>query len=123
MANVISVAVWGALGTVVRWFVIRVFPMGSSGIPWGVLTVNVLGSFLAGYIFASKIFQGRTDLLSSQVLLVGFLGGFTTFSAFSLDSVRLIEESSIFMALANVALNNVLSLCACYMGMRLVNIM
>jgi len=93
MNMIVSIALGGALGAVMRHFV--AYPAGSffgTGFPYGTLSVNVLGSFLMGLmitLFAEKL------NLSQEVrafLTVGLMGGFTTFSAFSMETVMLFER-------------------------------
>ncbi|MDO7707661.1 MAG: CrcB family protein, partial [Loktanella sp.] len=81
---VISVAIGGALGAVARYLVglAVAFPLGT-------LAVNVLGSFAIGLVWA--LFAARGLQAWLPLVMTGFLGGFTTFSAFSLDTLRLVE--------------------------------
>lgn len=114
--NLLLLAVLGAGGVLVRYGLTRVWP--SEAIPWAVLSVNVAGSFFAGLIYALKIIPGGDSSTWATLVLIGFLGGLTTFSSYSLDTMRLIAESSWGLALLNVALNNFLSLGACFLGLR-----
>jgi len=75
------------------------------GLPWGTLAVNIIGSFLLGLLMEGS---ARSTLLAAEVrmgLAVGFFGGFTTFSTFSYETFRLLEEGSFFHAGANALLN------------------
>lgn len=114
------VALGGAVGACGRflvssWAVRRL----SEELPYGTLIVNVTGSLILGLI-AGLISRG-TDLPDPVRLLiaVGFCGAFTTFSTFAVDTIDLLERTSLSSALWNVALNNVLSLVAVYVGLRL----
>jgi len=93
MNLILSIAAGGALGAVLRHFMAyRVSTVFGTGFPIGTLSVNVLGSFLLGLmvtLFAEKL------NLSQEVrafLTVGLMGGFTTFSAFSMETVLLLER-------------------------------
>lgn len=100
------IALGGAAGSVLRYLMATAI-----GAPLGTAAVNVLGSFVIGLLF---ILLGREGW---QVLLMtGLLGGFTTFSAFSLDTLKLIERGQPLQALAYVAGSVALSLLAVALG-------
>lgn len=93
--------------------------------PWGTLTVNVVGSFLMGAIagwLAFKAGEGWSQPLR-LFLTTGILGGFTTFSAFSLDVVMIWERGEAAYAMGYVALSVLLSLAALMSGLALVRAM
>lgn len=119
MQLVLAVAAGGALGSVARYLLVRVaaqwFP---SSFPLGTLAVNVLGCFAAGGLYALLVERDAADEWRA-LMLVGFLGGFTTFSAFSIETLRLLEDSGSAMALSNVAASVALSLLACGLGLWL----
>ena len=102
------VAAGGALGSVARYLVSHVVPF-----PWGTLAVNVAGSFAIGIVFVAIASRGPGYLF----LVAGVLGGFTTFSAFSLDTLRLIEGGRFGMAIGYVTASLVLSILACLAGL------
>ena len=110
---VISVAIGGALGAVARYLVglAVAFPLGT-------LAVNVLGSFAIGLVWA--LFAARGLQAWLPLVMTGFLGGFTTFSAFSLDTLRLVEGGRVVAAGGYVLASVVLSLLACALGLWLV---
>jgi len=109
---VISVAIGGALGAVARYLIglTMVFPLGT-------LAVNIVGSFAIGLVWAFCVSRGFQAWL--PVLMTGFLGGFTTFSAFSLDTLRLVEGGRIGAAGGYVLVSVLLSLIACALGLWL----
>ena len=109
---VISVALGGALGAVARYLVglAVAFPLGT-------LTVNVLGSLAIGIVWAMFTERGLHGWL--PLVLTGFLGGFTTFSAFSLDTMRLVEGGRLGAAGGYVIASVMLSLIACALGLWL----
>ncbi|NZD62510.1 fluoride efflux transporter CrcB [Rhizobium sp. WYCCWR 11290] len=93
MIQALLVAVGGAIGSLLRYYVgqwaLRL--MGPS-FPWGTLAVNVVGCFVIG-VFAELIARKFNASVELRLLLItGFLGGFTTFSAFSLDAISLFER-------------------------------
>ena len=102
------VALGGALGASLRHFATLLWPA-----PWGVMAVNVAGSFLIGVLAI------RLSPTAAPFLLAGVLGGFTTFSAFSLDALRLIEGGRPAAAALYVAGSIGLSLLACAAGLWL----
>lgn len=78
-----------------------------AGFPWGILIINVLGSFVIGFFFTYTGPDGRALVSSTmrQFVMTGLCGGFTTFSSFSLDTLNLMREGRAFAAGANVALS------------------
>jgi len=118
---IVAVALGGAIGSVGRYLV----GIGSTqffglGFPWGTLIVNVLGSFLIG-VFA-ELFALRWDLSQAGrvFLTVGFCGGFTTFSTFSLDAYLLVERGEMWLAAAYMTASVVLSVGALFAGLQLI---
>ncbi len=105
-----QVAIGGAIGSVLRFLTVS-----AVGAPLGTLAVNVAGSLAMGVLFV--LLSSRTQL--SPVLMSGVLGGFTTFSAFSLDALRLYQTGQTLQALAYVAASVVLSLAAVALGAAL----
>jgi len=90
--------------------------------PWGTLTVNVAGSFLIGILAAWFAFRGeRASTQSLRLFLTtGILGGFTTFSAFSLDFEQLFQRGDTMLAVGYVVASVTVSLLAIFAGLRLV---
>lgn len=116
MKHLIYIAAGGALGATLRYGVsMAALRIGGSGFPWGTLVVNILGAFAAGFLW-SLLFEttGRGRL--QAVFLIGVLGAFTTFSAFSLETLRLWESGRVGLAILNVAANNVGALAAVAAG-------
>lgn len=110
MMTIALVALGGALGAVARYGVgIAV------AFPWGTLTVNVLGSLVIGLVWV--ILQARGMHGALPFVMTGLLGGFTTFSAFSLDTLRLVEDGRIGTAGGYVLASVALSLAACAVGL------
>jgi fluoride exporter len=87
--------------------------------PWGTLTVNIVGSFAIGILteLVARRFDASAEL--RLLIVVGFLGGFTTFSSFSLDTMVLVERGATFHAFAYVGASLVLALGAAFGGLLL----
>lgn len=103
-----QVAIGGAIGASLRYGVN--LALGRGGFPWHTLTVNVLGSALMGALMVGLAHRGQQHL--APLLMTGVLGGFTTFSAFSMDTMALIQRGQVLHALAYVAASLFLSLAA-----------
>lgn len=118
MGHVISIALGGALGALLRFGVSNAaYALLGRGFPYGTLLVNVVGSFLIG-VFAYYFMQkGMMDTPLARGLLIGVLGAFTTFSTFSLDTLLLIENAEWGKAMLNVLLNVLLCVGAAWLGM------
>ncbi|WP_028744556.1 fluoride efflux transporter CrcB [Rhizobium mesoamericanum] len=95
MIQAILVAVGGAIGSVLRYYVSQwALKLAGPGFPWGTLTVNVVGCFVIG-VFAEMILKRFDASPELRLLLItGFLGGLTTFSSFSLDAITLFERGA-----------------------------
>lgn len=118
MQNFLLVALGGAIGASARYGVGLVsIQLGWSGFPWATLAINVSGGLAMG-LLAGWLGEGGPAL--RLLLGVGVLGGFTTFSAFSIDAVRLIEANQMGAALAYVLASVLLSIGACWLGLALV---
>ena len=114
-----TVAAGGAIGSSLRYLVnIGALRLLGPAFPWATLTVNVIGSFLMG---ALVVWFANRDLMRlAPFLMTGVLGGFTTFSAFSLDTVTLWQRGEATTAAAYVAASIILSLAALLAGMATV---
>jgi CrcB protein len=113
------VALGGALGSVARYACSSLASRWlGDGFPWGTLFVNVSGSFAIGFLAALVSADGR-PLLSSDArafVTIGVLGGFTTFSSFSLETLNLVRGGAIGAAGANIALSLALCLLGAWLG-------
>jgi CrcB protein len=116
MIRILLVAAGGALGAVARYGVGRILPAG--GWPYATLTVNVVGGLLMGLLAGWLAFRGGAGQESVRLFAaVGILGGFTTFSAFSLETAQMIERRQLGLAAAYVGLSVVLSVAALFAGL------
>jgi CrcB protein len=124
MTHIFLVAAGGAVGSVLRYLV-GLWTLRSFGpsFPWGTLTVNVTGSFLIG-VLAEVIARKFGASAEMRVFLItGILGGYTTFSAFSLDAITLLERGEPVTALIYVASSVLLSALAVFAGLALMRAM
>jgi len=122
MAVLLAVALGGALGSVGRYLISTVVlpAAGPNAMPWGTLTVNVVGSFLYALLFVvlnQYLPHGATLRVA---LLAGFLGGFTTFSSFSFETVRLFQEGQSLLAILYVLASVLSCLLAVWLGLSLI---
>ena len=122
MLNLIIVFIGGGIGSIARYIVTNItksiLPIT---FPFGTLTVNIFGSFLMGVVMT--LIATRLTSSSEQVRLffaVGLLGGFTTFSSFSMETLTLIEKHEIIYAITSVATNVILGLFAAYLGTKII---
>lgn len=116
MTSLVQVALGGALGASARYLVnVASMRLFGAGFPVGTMTVNILGSFLMGVLVVVLAMKGGNRF--APFLMTGILGGFTTFSAFSLDAVTLYERGQVGLAAVYVGGSVVLSLVAMFAGM------
>jgi fluoride exporter len=96
----LAVALGGALGSMARYALSTwVFQVSSHKFPYATLTVNVLGSFVMGILFVVIVERAALPQEMRSLLMIGFIGAFTTFSTFSLDALGLWQNGHLFMAL------------------------
>jgi CrcB protein len=120
MLTYLAVAIGGAVGACLRYGVneLVVNVLGKS-FPFGTLLVNILGSFVLGWLYA--LFSSGVLAVSPwrALIAIGLIGAFTTFSTFSLDTVLLLEQGDWLKAIANVLLNVLLCLTLAWLGLKL----
>jgi len=115
---ILAVGTGGFLGAISRFLLAAgVQKLTGSTFPYGTLTVNVLGSFIIGFLFL--YFEQTISPTQKALLMTGFLGALTTFSTFSLETVLMLQNSLYVKALANVSVNAALSIAATLLGMML----
>lgn len=113
--TLIQVAIGGAIGAIARYMTnIGLLRLIGPGFPWGTLTVNVVGSFLMG--LAWVLLDVRGAMRFAPLVMTGVLGGFTTFSAFSLDAVTMVERGQAGLGLIYVAVSVAASIGALFAG-------
>lgn len=117
----IAIAAGGALGSLARHYLSSgIYSVTGSAFPWGILAVNVLGGFAMGLIVELGALKLNFSPEMRALLTTGILGGFTTFSTFSLDAALLIERGEWFSAMAYMIASVVLSVGALFAGLWLV---
>lgn len=120
MSAMLWVALGGAAGSAARFALNGFVTHHIDGMfPWGIFTVNVLGCFVMGLVAAAALKVGGMADTAKLLLATGFLGGFTTFSAFALDAMRLVQAGHQTLAAAYVFGSVVLSLVAVFAGFSL----
>jgi len=103
MRHLLAVAAGGAVGASLRWLLAGTIQRAAGGsFPWGTFVVNALGSLALGFLFVYLIERSTIGELWRLAITVGLLGSFTTFSTYSLESIRLIQSGAFASAAANV---------------------
>jgi CrcB protein len=112
-----SVMAGGALGSAARYAIsLGLNPAPGAGLPWGTLLANVLGCLLIGWL--SQVLGGASEAVRLGIL-VGVLGGFTTFSSFGLETIRLVEAGQLSAAAIYVVVSNLGGLAGAWIGWRI----
>jgi len=116
----LSVATGGAIGSVARYGMAGAIQPTNATFPWGIFAINILGGFLMGVIVEASALKLNLTPELRAFLTVGVLGGFTTFSTFSLDAALLIQRGTYLTAAAYMAGSVILSVGALFAGLTLV---
>ncbi len=115
--QLLYIGIFGGFGCIARYLASGwVYQLAGRNLPYGTLFVNIAGSFLLAFLMT---FGLRSTLFPPEIrigLSVGFMGGFTTFSTFSYETLRLLEDGSFWQAGANILLNIVLCLLFAILG-------
>jgi CrcB protein len=110
----------GAAGALARYGMGLAVQRGTGTLfPWGILAVNTSGCFIFGLVFGLAEERGLIRADVRAVVLIGFLGAFTTFSTFAFDTLDLIRDERYVLAAANVLLSNGLGVAAVFGGLAL----
>lgn len=119
MERILAIAAGGAIGSVLRYVMggtVHRF-MGST-FPWGTLGVNLTGSFLIGFLWAYfDRFSGSS--VTRSFVFIGVIGGFTTFSSYTLETFNLIRDGEIKLGLWNMLASNIFGLALVFAGFYL----
>jgi CrcB protein len=119
MKMVLMIAAGGALGAVARYgTVVAVSRLTGFGFPWGTVTVNLVGSFVLGFLIGALAHGLSLSQEMRGLIVIGFLGAFTTFSTFSLDTVTLLERGSWWPAFGYAAGSVVAGVALFFAGLR-----
>lgn len=123
-AVLVSVAIGSAAGGVARHLISEaVLRLAGQGFPWGTIFVNVSGSLAIGGLaaLAGTSTSAAWPPLWRDAMMTGVLGGYTTFSTFSVQTLALLQQGQVNAAIANVAVSVALALAACWAGFALVS--
>jgi len=101
MKHLVLIAVAGAIGAISRYALVNL--IGGRNFPWGTLTVNIVGSCLMGIAYVAIVEKSFISPEMKPLFMTGFLGAFTTFSAFSLEAWELMDRGEPLQALTYVA--------------------
>ena len=116
MQHILLIALGGSLGAVARYGLATwIYGQTGTSFPWGTLIINVTGSFAIGFLV--ELFE--TTLAPAEwrsFLTIGFLGAYTTFSTFSLESFNLLRDGELRLAAANILLSVIAGLIAVVLG-------
>lgn len=114
---VASLFIAGAIGAPARYLVDGLVQYRTPGVfPFGTLVVNISGSFVLGIITGLALYHGLAPLPHAAIG-TGFCGAYTTFSTFSYETIRLVEEGSVRLAATNVAVSIAVGLAAAGLGL------
>ena len=120
MGEIGAIAAGGALGAVMRFWVSGgIYAWLGRDFPYGTLSVNLIGSFIIGIAFVLLTERLTLGAEVRSFVLIGFLGAFTTFSTFSLETLILLQEGLLFKAAANILLSVLLCIIATWGGIIL----
>ncbi|MBI3555496.1 MAG: fluoride efflux transporter CrcB [Deltaproteobacteria bacterium] len=116
----VLISLAGIFGVLGRYFMsLGVTRLAGPGFPFATVLINVLGSFLIGVVYVLGAEKAAISETTRVALMVGFMGGFTTFSSFALETVRLFEGGQLGLAVVNVLVSVVLCLGAVAFGLFL----
>lgn len=117
MTQLFAIALGGAIGAVMRYLTsTSVYKLLGTDFPYGTLTVNVLGSLFIGLVSIILLERLMLNDIWRAIIIIGFLGAFTTFSTFSMETLTLIQGGELFKAGLNILTNVILCLIATWIG-------
>ena len=120
LQKLLLIAAAGGLGTLARYGLSELVQnMSGRLFPWGTVAVNVLGCFLFGAVSSSIAGRWTLSGETRTIVLVGFMGAFTTFSTYMFESNGFLQDGQWSMVLGNVLLQNILGLAALLTGMAI----
>ena len=123
LTQYLVIGLGGALGSMLRFGVGTLIDSGATKgtgpiFPWGTIIVNITGCFIIGFVFTISTAEGRVYMspLTRNFITIGILGGYTTFSSFSWQTLSLAQSGQMWGAAANVLLSVVLCLVGVWLG-------
>ncbi|MCU7944766.1 MAG: fluoride efflux transporter CrcB [Candidatus Thiodiazotropha sp. (ex Cardiolucina cf. quadrata)] len=118
MNQLIAIASGGAVGALFRfWVSSGIYSLLGRGFPYGTLVVNVLGSLIMGFLYVLLLERTTVSPEMRGALLIGFLGAFTTFSTFSIETLNLLEQAELLKAGLNILVSVIACVLACWFGL------
>ena len=122
MIKLIYVASGGAVGAVLRYLTSNFYKFYFPNFPIGTLFINFLGSFLIGFLASNLENKGTSYLFIRYFLIIGILGSFTTFSAFSFEVIQLVNDKKLFLSLVYIFLSVFLCILGAFFGFNIYKI-
>jgi fluoride exporter len=117
MLRILLVGLGGFVGTLFRYWLSGVIARRyGETFPLGTLVVNAIGCFIIGFLFYFFYDRSLTTPTARTVVLIGVIGGFTTFSSYGLQTFTLLRDGELFLALVNVVASNALGLALVWLG-------
>jgi len=118
LRNLLLIGLGGSIGSMIRYAVFLL--IRSRSFPYATLSVNIIGSFIIGLVFALSVKEAGLSSNWRLFLATGICGGFTTFSAFSLENMELMQGGRTGLAITYIALSIVLGIAATFAGYQLI---
>ena len=116
MFNLVFVASGGALGAILRYLLTNISKSLFASSIYGTITVNIVGCFLIGYFITSNVVNNLSDNFIKYFIIIGLLGSFTTFSAFSYEVVDLVNSKKYFTSFAYIFTSLFICVISAYLG-------
>ena len=116
MFNLVLVATGGALGAILRYLLTNISKSMFASSIYGTISVNILGSFLIGYFITSNAGNNLSENFVKFFLIIGLLGSFTTFSAFSYEVVELINSKKYILSFTYIFISIFICILSAYLG-------
>ena len=120
MKDIFLVGIGGMAGSILRYLISKNISYIYDSFPIGTFAVNIIGCLLAGILFKYLSLNKDINIEYGLFLIVGFCGGFTTFSAFSIDSINLLNENKFLVLFSYTILSSIIGILFCYIGMSII---
>lgn len=116
MIKIALIAIGGAVGAISRYLISGIgYRILGNGFAWGTLVVNLIGSFFIGLLW--EIFENTVVPSTFRIfLLIGFLGAFTTFSSYTLETLNFLRDNEVGLAIINILSNNIIGISLAFFG-------